>query len=314
MGILCRTRLSSVRFPLKKIMSSLLLPIAALVSVSAFGQGVVGEFVPDVGFDLSGNWNPLLHEDFLERIPGPELVNYSGLPITEGSRLWGESWNSSRLTLPEHQCQVHVSPYIYRGPLQMRFWDEKDPQSQKIIAIKNYISTYEQTRTIWMDGRPHRRPGPPTPGWDFPPASGKAIFSPFTPRISSRAGCGVTAFRRAIRPRWWNTSSAMAEPDARQHRYRSGVSHRAAGEDRRLRLEHQRGQQLAVSLRRSGRSGRPAERRGAELSARPEPVYQRVRRTCTTCPLVAALGGPETMYPEFEKKIKNPPPTPSKRV
>ncbi len=154
MGNLCRTRFRSIRFR-SKMISSFLLPIAALVSVSAFGQGVVGEFVPDVGFDLSGNWNPLLHEDFLERIPGPELVNYTGLPITEGSRLWGESWNSSRLTLPEHQCQVHVSPYIYRGPLQMRFWDEKDPQSQKIIAIKNYISTYEQTRTIWMDGRPH---------------------------------------------------------------------------------------------------------------------------------------------------------------
>ena len=120
-----------------------------------FGQGVVGEFMPDVGLDLSGTWNPLLHEDFLERIPGPELVNYSGLPITEGSRLWGESWNASRLTMPEHQCQVHVSPYIYRGPLQMRIWTEKDPQSQKIIAIKNYISTYEQNRTIWMDGRPH---------------------------------------------------------------------------------------------------------------------------------------------------------------
>ena len=122
-------------------MSSFLLPIAALLSVSAFGpaayaQGVVGEFVPDSGFDLSGNWNPLLHEDFLERFPGPELVNYSGLPISEGSRLWGESWNSSRLTMPEHQCQVHVSPYIYRGPLQMRFWDEKDPQSQKSSPLK----------------------------------------------------------------------------------------------------------------------------------------------------------------------------------
>src|SRR5271155_1406654 len=154
MGSLCRTQFRS------KMISSFLLPIAALASVCAFGpnaygQGVVGEFIPDVGFDLSGNWNPLLHEDFLERIPGPELVNYAGLPITEGSRLWGESWNSSRLTMPEHQCQVHVAPYIYRGPLQMRFWDEKDPQSQKIIAIKNYISTYEQTRTIWMDGRPH---------------------------------------------------------------------------------------------------------------------------------------------------------------
>ena len=74
----------------------------------------MGEFTPDVGFDLSGNWNPLLHEDFLERIPGPELVNYSGLPITEGSRLWGESWNSSRLTharapMPGARSAVHLS-------------------------------------------------------------------------------------------------------------------------------------------------------------------------------------------------------------
>ena len=30
-----------------------------------------------------------------------------------------------------------------------------------MIAIKNYISTYEQTRTIWMDGRPHPSPFAP---------------------------------------------------------------------------------------------------------------------------------------------------------
>jgi len=34
-------------------------------------------------------------------------------------------------------------------------WEERDPQSQRVIAIKNYISTYEQTRTIWLDDRPH---------------------------------------------------------------------------------------------------------------------------------------------------------------
>ena len=132
--------------------------LAVLLNMFAHGQSVVGEFVPDTGLDLSGTWNPLLHEDFLERIPGPELVNYSGLPISVSARLWALSWDSSRLTMPEHQCQVHVSPYIYRGPLQLRIWDEKDPQSQRVIAIKQYISTYEQTRTIWMDGREHPPP------------------------------------------------------------------------------------------------------------------------------------------------------------
>lgn len=129
-----------------------------LASAPAFAQAVIGEFTPATGLDLSGSWSPLLHEDFLERIPGPELVNYLGLPISDAARLWALSWDSSRLTLPEHQCQVHVAPYIYRGPLQMRFWEERDPQSQTVIAIKNYISTYEQTRTIWMDGRPHPPP------------------------------------------------------------------------------------------------------------------------------------------------------------
>src|SRR5262249_12737386 len=105
--------------------------------------------------DLTGTWGPRYHEDEPERIPGPALANFLGLPINEAARQWALSWDPSRLTLPEHQCQVHVSPYIYRGPLQLRIWEDRDPDSQKLIAIKNYISTYEQTRTIWMDGRPH---------------------------------------------------------------------------------------------------------------------------------------------------------------
>src|SRR5437899_7783380 len=105
--------------------------------------------------DLSGSWGPRYQEDFNERIPGPDLADFLGLPINDAARQWALSWDPSRLTLPEHQCQVHVAPYIYRGPLQLRIWEERDPASQKLLASKNYISTYEQTRTIWMDGRPH---------------------------------------------------------------------------------------------------------------------------------------------------------------
>ena len=49
---------------------------------------------------------------------------------------------------------MHIAPYIYRGPLQFRIWEEKDPHAA-VVAIKHYINTYEQERTIWMDGRPH---------------------------------------------------------------------------------------------------------------------------------------------------------------
>ena len=104
---------------------------------------------------LVGDWGPRMHEDRPDRGPGPELGDYTGLPITDGARLAGDSWDAARLTLREHQCKVHISPYIYHGPLQVRIWEVKDPFTQQVVAIKNYISTYEQERTIWMDGRPH---------------------------------------------------------------------------------------------------------------------------------------------------------------
>ena len=104
---------------------------------------------------LAGNWNSPRHEDEQDRGPGPDLGDYSGLPINSAARLFADSWDASRLTLQEHQCRVHVAPYIYHGPLNLRIWVEKDPETQQVIAVKNYISTYEQTRTIWMDGRSH---------------------------------------------------------------------------------------------------------------------------------------------------------------
>jgi cyclase len=104
---------------------------------------------------LTGEWNPVQHEDVIERGQGPDLGDYLGYPINDAARLRAESWDASRLTLQEHQCRVHISPYIYRGPMAVRIWEEKDPQTQQVLAIRNYISTYEQDRTIWMDGRPH---------------------------------------------------------------------------------------------------------------------------------------------------------------
>jgi len=127
---------------------------AALACVPAWAQ-TAGSINPVPGLDLTGNWAPIVHEDQPERGPGPALVDFLGLPITDGARQFALSWDASRLTMPEHQCQVHVVSYIYRGPLNLRIWEEKDPQSQRLIALRQYISTYEQNRTIWMDGREH---------------------------------------------------------------------------------------------------------------------------------------------------------------
>ena len=97
----------------------------------------------------------MFHEDQPERIPGPELADFLGLPINDAARQWALAWDPSRLTAPEHQCQVHTVAYMYRGPLLLRIWEERDPQTQDLIALRQYISNYEQNRTIYMDGRPH---------------------------------------------------------------------------------------------------------------------------------------------------------------
>ena len=121
--------------------------MAALwIGVPAFAQ-----------FDLTGLWAPPrpYAEDEPERGPGPSLAEFVGLPINDYGRQWGLAYRPGRLSLPEHQCQVHVLGYIHRGPLQMRFWEERDPVTHRLTAIHESISTYEQKRTIWMDGRPH---------------------------------------------------------------------------------------------------------------------------------------------------------------
>jgi hypothetical protein len=107
--------------------------------------------------DLTGMWAPPrpYEEDEPERGPGPALVDFVGLPINDHARQWGLAFRPSRLSLPEHQCQVHVVEYIHRGPLAMRIWEERDPVTHQLIAIRESISTYQQNRVIWMDGRPH---------------------------------------------------------------------------------------------------------------------------------------------------------------
>src|SRR5579863_6039222 len=99
-----------------------LLPLAAamVIAVTAFAQGP-GSYNPGAapGLDLAGNWAPVFHEDAGERGPGPELVNYLGFPLNEGARLAALSYDASRFTVPEHQCEPHIVSYIYRGPLNV---------------------------------------------------------------------------------------------------------------------------------------------------------------------------------------------------
>jgi hypothetical protein len=138
-------------YPGSLVRSRLMVPLFLLVATLWMSSAAFAQM------DLTGLWTPPrpYDEDEPERGPGPSLVEFVGLPINDQARQWGLAYRPGRLSLPEHQCQVHVVEYIHRGPLQMKIWEERDPVTHQLIAIREAISTYEQQRTIWMDGRPH---------------------------------------------------------------------------------------------------------------------------------------------------------------
>jgi hypothetical protein len=105
--------------------------------------------------DLSGIWAPIMHEDQVERAPGPEIGDYLGLPINDAGRLRGESWDASILTMEEHTCKPHPSTYGFRGVGNLRITYNYDPTSYAVMKIDTHIQWMEQRREIWTDGRGH---------------------------------------------------------------------------------------------------------------------------------------------------------------
>jgi len=105
--------------------------------------------------ELSGEWAGKYHEDQTDRIPGDVQGDFSGVPLNDAARMYAESYDVRRVVLLEHQCAPYNLAHIFRGPMQFRIWEEKDPATQQIIAYNQFLGTYQQFRKIWMDGRPH---------------------------------------------------------------------------------------------------------------------------------------------------------------
>ena len=105
--------------------------------------------------DLSGNWTALYHEDQPHRIPGPDLGDYTGIPLNDAGRLKADSWDASILTLREHQAKPHPSTYSLRGPANIRITRQLDPVTQAAIGYELFGTFGQATRLIWLDGRAH---------------------------------------------------------------------------------------------------------------------------------------------------------------
>ena len=112
--------------------------------------------------DFSGHWAPLFHEDRPERLPGPELGDYLGIPLSEAGRLRADSYDADRISVvQEYQCRPHAGDYMMRGLANMRVDAIRDPVTNRLTAYHLRMGFQEMERTIYLDGRP--RPSPNAP-------------------------------------------------------------------------------------------------------------------------------------------------------
>ena len=122
-----------------------LLAAALLAALPAFAQ-----------VDFTGEWSPLYHEDAPERGPGPELADYTELPINDAARLQADSWDADRISVvQEYQCRPHGSDYALRGLGNMRVAREIDLATQRTVAFRTHMLAWDSERLIYLDGRPH---------------------------------------------------------------------------------------------------------------------------------------------------------------
>ena len=129
--------------PVRSAVSAVCFLIVACTAVPASAQ-----------IDFSGEWAPRFWEDQPERVPGPELGDYLGIPISEAARRRADAWDASIQTLPEWQCRPHSADYIWRGPSNLRVSKEVDPVSREITAFHaEWLRSVD--RAIYLDGRPH---------------------------------------------------------------------------------------------------------------------------------------------------------------
>ena len=142
---------------MKYIIGAVAAAAVCICSAPAYGQGVSfgAPLSSNTGIDISGTWSYGGDQDADYGTAAGAVGDYGGIPLNEAGRLYALAWDASRMTVRQQQCAGYGIPYAYFSPGNFRFWEERDPHTQQLIAIHMWFQTSEVRRTIWMDGRPH---------------------------------------------------------------------------------------------------------------------------------------------------------------
>ena len=129
-------------------MQDRLRPVRLAVLVAA----VTMTTVPVVAqVDLSGWW---VRRGQTDNSYATEPVDLMGMPFNEDGRAKALSYDIAALSATERQCQMYTPFYAFTGPFGLHITSEPDPITQKLVAWKIGGWIDRDVTMIWMDGRP----------------------------------------------------------------------------------------------------------------------------------------------------------------
>jgi hypothetical protein len=251
--------------------------------------------------DLSGSWAARNTED-ISRDSYP--VDYLGLSLNDEGRTRALAYNESQLAMTERQCEGWPAFYFVQGPFGLKIWGDTEPV--KGTTISWTIGAWEDRAplVIWMDGRPH------------PSAYAPHMRGGFT--TGTWEGTTLVAYTTHMKAGFLRKngppSSDQATMTSRFFRHGDLLTILSVVEDPVYLAEPliiSKTFQLAVNPLLpigppcvSGFEGRKADESVPHFVPEKNPFVDEVTKLWHV-PKDAVLGVPETMYPEYRKKIKD---------
>jgi hypothetical protein len=248
--------------------------------------------------DFSGEWAVVRSQDNTEN---PWVGDFVGLPLNPAGLARAESWDASLLSLPEYQCRPHGWAYISRGPTQLRISKEIDQFTRELVA---YQPEWHQSTNspVYLDGRepppaeaPHVWGGHSTATWegDILRIETTHLKEDYIRRngamMTDEATVTTWWIRRGDYLTWINivhNPSYLSEPLIRSSEYRLNVNAQVPSHPCTSAYE------------------------GLEKGHVPhfllgENPFLKDIRVRYGIPPEEPTGGAETMYPEFQRKLRN---------
>jgi len=106
--------------------------------------------------DLAGSWSARNATDVLQDQPGPEPTpdDFLGIPLNESGRANALLVSPDKLSMSERICAFYSPVYLMLGPFGLAISNQTEPLNGGTVAWR--IGGWEDMApiTIWMDGRP----------------------------------------------------------------------------------------------------------------------------------------------------------------